>query len=299
MPSWCSGRSDTIRRSGVPGPATTPPQAGAVTAPLAARAASRAGAPPPPAARVTHSRCAVGRQGARRVADADDGGDAVGPRVDPGHRAARGVGDPDAPAGHRDAAGAGADVDRSRRVPGHAPEQPILGRRDPERPGAGRKAVELGGGDRDPVDHTGAPRDPRELEAAASAGDDPRAVTVRGDAAGGLEVGHDRRCAGPARIDEQQAVVAADRPQRGGAQRHAVEREPSVRVAGRQVDRAEDRARVRCEPEHLPRARSGRPTSQCRALPSSPTRRRDPLPGRVRRRTRRTSAGQRYRGRLA
>ena len=39
-----------ISRSGRAVPATTPPQAGAVTAPREARAASRAGAPSPPAA---------------------------------------------------------------------------------------------------------------------------------------------------------------------------------------------------------------------------------------------------------
>ena len=252
MPSWCSGRSDTIRRSGVPGPATTPPQAGAVTAPLAARAASRAGAPPPPAASVTQTVAPSAASARGALPIADDGDDAVGPRVDPRHRAARGVRDPDAPPATATPRAPGpTSIDRvASRVTRHSsPSWGAVTQSAPAPAARPSSSVATTGTRR----RHGAPRDPRELGAAAAARRRPTRRRRPRRRRRRLDVGHDRRCAGR-RADRSAAGGRRRRSptaRRGSSARRLSGNHPYASPGGRSIA-PRTRARLRCEPEHLP-----------------------------------------------
>ena len=251
MPGWCSGRSETIRRSGLAAACDDLAAggrghgAGRGTFGVARRGSAAAGRERQPQA------LAVEGERARRVADPEDAIDLVRLRIDPRHRAAGCVGDPHGAAGDRDAAGAGADLDRARRAALDPPQQAVLRSGDPDRAGADREPVEVGGGDRHARLAAKRRRHAHDLEPLGRLGQRPCAVAVRDDAGGGEALDRGRGAA--VRIDPEEAVVGAEHPQPGIAERDPVEGEPRRVIALRQRDLACDGRVVGREPHYAPR----------------------------------------------
>ena len=218
---------------GLAPPATTSPQAGAVTAPVAARSASRA-------ARRRRPPRASPRAGRRRrrarAARCRPGGrvDPVRLRVDlvtvpraalATHTAPPATATPRAPGP--------TSIERvaSRSIRHSSPSCGAVTQTAPAPTASPSRSV---GGDRNARLAAVRRRHAHDLEPLGRLGQRPGAVAVRGDAGGGEALGRGRRVA--VRIDPGEAVVGAEHPQPGAAERDAVEREPRrvvARAAGR------------------------------------------------------------------